>query len=86
VRLSDLAGGRQTWRPLLAAAGVPYHKFHAARHTHASRLLIDGVPVPEVARRLGDTQETILRTYSRYLPGAGPARRVPRGRGPSRWS
>jgi integrase len=63
---------RQIWKPLLAAAGVPYRKFHAARHTHASRLLMDGVSVPEVARRLGDTQETILRTYSHYIPGAGP--------------
>src|SRR5262249_35696276 len=63
---------RQVWKPLVARAGVPYRKFHAARHTHASRLLMDGVPVPEVARRLGDTQETIIRTYSHYLPSAAP--------------
>ncbi len=71
---------RQIWTPLLAAAGVTYRKFHTARHTHASRLLIEGVSVPEVARRLGDAQETILRTYSHYIPGNGAevARKVDR--------
>jgi integrase len=63
---------RQVWTQLLKAAGVAYRKFHAARHTHASRLLTDGVPVPQVARRLGDTQETILRAYSHHIPGTGP--------------
>jgi integrase len=61
---------RRVWRPLLAAAGVGYKKFHAVRHTHASRLLMDGVSVPEVARPLGDAQETVIRTYSHYLPSA----------------
>jgi integrase len=62
---------RQIWKPLLASAGVPYRKFHAARHTHASRLLMDGTPVPEVARRLGDRQETVVKVYSHYIPGGG---------------
>lgn len=60
--------GNQDWRPLLARAGVDYRKFHTARHTHASRLLAAGVDVLEVAKRLGDKVETILRTYAHWIP------------------
>lgn len=56
------------WHALLRLAGVPYRRFHDARHTHASELLRLGVPITEVARRLGDRPETVLKVYAHYLP------------------
>jgi integrase len=58
----------QVWRRVLRRAGVPYRKFHNTRHTHASQLLALGVSLVEVARRIGDRPETVLRVYSHYLP------------------
>jgi integrase len=63
---------RQVYGPLLQRAEVPYRKFHTFRHTHASELLARGESVVDVARRLGDSPEVILRTYAHFLPGAGP--------------
>lgn len=59
---------RKVHRPLLAVARVHYRKFHTFRHTHASRLLAAGVDVAEVARRLGDSIETIMRCYAHWMP------------------
>lgn len=59
---------RRDHRGLLAKAGVRYRKFHTFRHTHASRLLSAGVDVPEVARRLGDKIETVMRCYAHWMP------------------
>ncbi|MFO0852434.1 MAG: tyrosine-type recombinase/integrase [Gemmataceae bacterium] len=61
----------EVYKPLLARAGVRYRKFHTVRHTHASRLLAAGVDVAEVARRLGDTVETVTTTYAHWMPSAG---------------
>jgi len=58
---------RRDWTELLAAAGVPYRKFHTLRHTHASRLLADGVDPAEVAKRLGDRIETVMRVYAHWV-------------------
>jgi integrase len=55
------------------AAPVPTIRFHDMRHTHASLLLAQGVPVVDVAYRLGDTPETILSTYAHFIPGQGQA-------------
>jgi integrase len=62
---------RQDWAALLRAAGVRYRKFHTLRHTHASRLLADGVDPAEVARRLGDRIETVMRTYAHWIDVKG---------------
>ena len=37
---------------------------HGLRHTHATILLSQGVPVKTVADRLGNTPETLLETYA----------------------
>ena len=60
---------RQAWAPLLQRADVPYRKFHTIRHTHVSQLLAQGESVVDVARRVGDRPEVILRTYAHFLPG-----------------
>jgi integrase len=54
--------------PLLAAARVPYRKFHTFRHTHVSELLSRGVSVVDVARRIGDRPEVVLKSYAHWLP------------------
>lgn len=42
----------------------PYPVIHDLRHTHASKLIAAGWDPVEVAKRLGDRIETILRTYA----------------------
>ena len=67
------------WRRFLRRAGVsePRRRFHALRHTHASQLLALGVPLTEVARRLGDRPETVLKRYAHWLPSPlDPARLI----------
>jgi integrase len=59
---------RQVHKALLATAGVSYRKFHTYRHTHVSELLANGEDVMEVARRVGDRPEVILKTYAHWLP------------------
>jgi integrase len=45
-------------------------RFHDLRHSHASNLLRDGVPVNVVSRRLGHAEPSItLNVYSHVLPG-----------------
>jgi integrase len=41
---------------------------HVLRHTAATLMLTNGVPVHVVAAWLGDRPETILKTYSHLLP------------------
>ncbi len=69
------------WRPALAAAGLvdeveledgsielAYRfRFHACRHWCASTLLAEGAPITAVAGHLGDTVETVSRTYAHWL-------------------
>ncbi|WEV57832.1 site-specific integrase [Ligilactobacillus acidipiscis] len=43
---------------------------HGFRHTHASILIAAGVPVTDVAQRLGDTVEMITSTYAHALKQA----------------
>lgn len=47
--------------------GFPVIRFHDIRHTHASHLL-DRHNAKIVAERLGDTVETVLKTYAHVLP------------------
>ncbi len=45
-------------------------RFHDLRHTHASNLLRDGIPVNVVSQRLGHAEPAItLNVYSHVLPG-----------------
>jgi integrase len=52
-----------------AAAGVPRLVLHELRHTHATILLRDGVPVHVVARRLGHKDPSVtLNVYADAIP------------------
>jgi integrase len=59
---------RLHWRPLLGGAGVEYRNFHVCRHYVCSTLLASGQPIPSIAKFLGDTEQTILRTYNHLMP------------------
>jgi integrase len=57
------------WRPSLVAAGLASDRFvfHSLRHFAASSMLAEGVNPMAVAGHLGDTLETLQRTYSHWL-------------------
>jgi integrase len=59
---------RGYWHPLLKKADIPYRTFHTCRHTVASTLLGQGLPIPAIARYLGHTPQTLLGTYAHCLP------------------
>ena len=63
----------QAFDRFVRAAPVPVIRFHDLRHTHASLLLAQRVPLVDVAYRLGDAPETILSTYAHFIPGQGQA-------------
>lgn len=55
---------------LVKAAGLPRITFHGLRHTHATILLANGVPVKVVSERLGHaTVQITLDTYGHVIPG-----------------
>ncbi len=68
----------RVWKSILREAGVLYKKFHTLRHTHATQLLADGVPVTEVSKRLGHSSPDItLRIYAHAIPKLDTAIVVP---------
>jgi integrase len=60
-----------SWYKLLATAGLPRRKFHVARHTAASLLIADGVPLRVVMELLGHSQiSTTANTYGHVFAEA----------------
>lgn len=60
----------KSWKRILETAGVPYRKFHCLRHTHATMMLAGGVPILEVAKRLGHSRPShTLNLYGHAVPG-----------------
>lgn len=60
----------KSWKTILKYAEVRYRKFHCLRHTHATMLLAAGVPVMEVAKRLGHSRPShTLNLYGHAIPG-----------------
>ena len=58
------------WRKLLRQAGIEHKKFHALRHTHATKLLAAGMPIMDVSRRLGHAKPSrTLDLYGHAMPG-----------------
>lgn len=41
------------WKKVQQMADIPYRSFHCLRHTHATLLLANGIPIIQVSRRLG---------------------------------
>ena len=51
-------------------AALPVIRFHDLRHTHATLLIKEGVPVKVVSERLGHaTTAFTIETYQHVLPG-----------------
>jgi integrase len=52
----------------MTKAGMHGVSLHSVRHSHASQLLSEGVPIPTVSKRLGHANPTItLKLYSHAL-------------------
>ncbi len=63
---------RKRFARVLKAAGVGGHRLYDLRHTFASTLLKNGVPITYVAAMLGHADSTTtLRWYARWLPRSG---------------
>jgi integrase len=66
------AGQLARARTALGEDGLPVIRLHDLRHTHATLLLADGVPVKVVSERLGHASATItLTVYQHVHPGMG---------------
>lgn len=58
------------WEACLKKAGLRRRVMHQMRHSVATHSLAAGVPLTNVARDLGDTADTIVRTYLHHTPGS----------------
>lgn len=68
---------RQTLRALCEAANVPALHLHDLRHQHASVLIAEGLPVPEVAARLGHASPSVtMSVYAHQVRRVGQDRAV----------
>lgn len=71
----DEANVRKAFNRILDTAGLDRRGPHQMRHTNASLLLQDGVPITYVSRQLGHKDASItLRIYAHWLPN--PANRT----------
>ena len=60
----------RNFETIVERAGVPTIGLHDLQHTRATFLLLEGVPVTLVSKRLGHAKVSItLDTYSHILPG-----------------
>ena len=58
------------WKNILKLCKLTYTKFHTIRHTHATLLIANNVPVTEIARRLGHSNpQMVIKTYAHWLRG-----------------
>ncbi len=61
---------QKAFKRILATAGLPAIRFHDLRHTAATHMIIKGVDIPTVSRRLGHTKaSTTLDIYAHTVPG-----------------
>lgn len=59
----------RAWRSIIRKTSIPYRNFHVLRHTHATQLLANGVPIIEVSRRLVHARIShTLELYGHAIP------------------
>jgi integrase len=51
------------WRKLLASLNIEQRNIHQLRHTFATLSMAAGVPLADIAKYLGDTVATVVKTY-----------------------
>ena len=60
----------QLFARIMRRSGLPPIRFHDLRHTHASLLVANGVPIKVVSERLGHAHPSFtIHTYQHLLPG-----------------
>ena len=60
---------KRRFKPALALAGIDSIRFHDLRHTYASTLIIQQVPLPYISKQLGhSTNKVTLDTYVHLMP------------------
>lgn len=67
---------RRYWSPVLEAVGVPYRKPYSMRHSFISQAFDQGWSVSEIASITGNSEETILRSYTGGVRGRAKLRSV----------
>ena len=60
---------KKGFREACKRAGLSGVTPHILRHSGATWMIADGVPLSEVARMLGDTESTVERVYAKHAPG-----------------
>lgn len=61
---------RERWEKILNICKIPQTKFHTIRHTHATLLIANNVPLTEIAKRLGHKNcQMLIKTYAHWLRG-----------------
>ena len=63
----DAKNLRRSWERILNNAGVPKKKFHALRHTYATRLFENGTSILTVSRLLGHSSIKTTEIYTHVL-------------------
>lgn len=67
---------RRYWTPVLESVGVPYRKPYSMRHSFISQAFDQGWSVSEIASITGNSEETILRSYTGGVRGRVKLRSV----------
>lgn len=63
----DAKNLQRSWRRALDNANIPYRKFHALRHTYATRLFENGTSILTVSRLLGHSSIKTTEIYTHVL-------------------
>jgi len=70
ARHRQFVGDLKRCRKALGADALPAIRLHDLRHTHATVLLLAGVPVHVVSQRLGHASPVVtMTTYAHVMPG-----------------
>ncbi|WP_170259187.1 tyrosine-type recombinase/integrase [Nocardioides psychrotolerans] len=67
--LRDSNWSGRVWRPAVERAGIGHCRPHDLRHTYASWLLQDGVPLARVGKLLGHVSPMTTQKYAHLQPG-----------------
>lgn len=74
-RFCDPGKVSASFKALCKELGLPkWARYHTLRHTHATQLLVEGIPMGEVSERMGHADvATTIRNYEGWLPGRDAA-------------